>query len=274
MSVAGLTRGAEARWPSADNRPGSLFHPARGRLRPPPPEVNGRERGRDPRHAPPPNTPRRGVTRGKRVRICSGSYQTPGKKLGLLSPAHDTLERQPPLPPLLPTPFCVSHTPTASTSHRRGWGSRRPDRTQLQLRVADGGGRAEGDEKGVRGPQPYGAAPGRPRPSRTSAEGLGAPPALGTRPGGPGRGAGTLEEIGTEESGKGGSPPRCPAATSEQGGPRPGGGRVGAGGAGGGRGVGGLGGGGAGPGQGAPLTFLPAPPPAPAASAEPPPEYM
>lgn len=143
MSVAGLTPSAKARWLSAYTRPGSPFYAARSWLHRPHPAPRGkrqRERGRDP-ELPPTTTPRRRVTRGKRVRICSGFYQRAEKKLGLLSPVHDTLERQPPLPPLLPTPFCVSQHPHHQTSHRRGWGSRRPDKTQLQLRGADSGGR-------------------------------------------------------------------------------------------------------------------------------------
>lgn len=60
MSVAGLTRGAEARGPSADTRPGSLLYPARGWLRLPLPAVKGREWARDPRAASPQHSPPRG----------------------------------------------------------------------------------------------------------------------------------------------------------------------------------------------------------------------
>lgn len=110
----------------------------------------------------------------------------------------------------------------------------------------DGGG----DKKGVRGPQPRGAASGRPLPSRASAEGPGAPPALGNLLGGPGRGAGARAEVPAEESKRGGSPPRCPADHVRVGGLQPGRGRVGAGGAGEGRGVRGVRGWGGGPGPG------------------------
>lgn len=126
--------------------------------------------------APPPHAGRP----GGEGRIRRGLYQRAGKKLGRFSPTvHDTLERQPPLP-LPPHSLLCFLTPVPLNFPPQGMGLRRPDKAQLC--GAERGRprrRKEVDKKGVRGPQPRGAAPAGPLPSLGSAEGPVRPQPLG-----------------------------------------------------------------------------------------------
>lgn len=177
-----------------------------------------------------------------------------GEKLGLLAPTEpDAPERVPPPP----TPLCASQRPHPQTSPRGARGATGTVRRRGRRRSGGGGvqereGGAQ-DEKGVRSPRATRAASAEPG-ARGGAD---APAAPGTR--GPGE---ARAEVPTrEELEERAAPPRGPAATSEQG---PGAPR-------------GRARGWRGRRRGGPpvrsLTFLPAPP-APAASAEPPPEDM
>ena len=193
--------GAQGRGGPPPASPGRSVPSGAGLAAPPSPEVPGR----DPELPP----PRGAATRGRRH--CSGWYQRAEKKLGLPSPqVRDTSQRRPPLA-LSPTRFCASQHPHPQTSHRRGPGSRRPDETQLKLRETEsrGGGRQEASAAPVPG-----AAPARPLPNQASAEGPGAPPASGTRPGGPGRVAGA--EVRAEKGRRDQEPPSVPRGASER----------------------------------------------------------
>ena len=161
---------------------------------------------------------------------------------------------------LSPSPPPAFVLPNIPTPKRPTAGDRAPGgRTKLNLNYVKQRAGAGGDKRRRR-PQSRGLRRLALSRTRRAQRGRGRPQPRGhgreARGGWPERRSGRRRAGGTR------NPPRCPAARPSDGGSvaRPG--RVGAGGS------------GAGPRAGAPLTFLPAPPPAPAASAEPPPEYM